>query len=170
MFERGAELRFGVRPWVVLKYRAQLSLVFAILVAVPLVVSLALGERAVALRYAAVIAALVVLGLFSRGREPTHVQVNEGLVIVALAFLGAAVLMASPLTGYELGLEDTIIPARTISRQLEDMVEGLDSVERSTVLEGEDGLSLRRRRERHARATPIHRGQGGHEFDVKRIE
>lgn len=37
----------------------------------------------------------------------------------------------------ELGLEDLIIPARTISRHLLDMVEGLDSVELSTVLKDE---------------------------------
>ncbi len=34
----------------------------------------------------------------------------------------------------ELGLEDLIIPARTISRHLLNMVEGLDSVELSTIL------------------------------------
>ena len=36
----------------------------------------------------------------------------------------------------ELGLEDTIIPARTISRHLNNIVEGLDNVELSTLLRG----------------------------------
>jgi trk system potassium uptake protein TrkA len=37
----------------------------------------------------------------------------------------------------ELGLEDTIIPSRTIGRYLADMVEGLDILELSTVIRGE---------------------------------
>ena len=37
----------------------------------------------------------------------------------------------------ELGLENTIIPARTVSRQLMDMALGLDNVELSTVLKDE---------------------------------
>jgi len=40
----------------------------------------------------------------------------------------------------ELGLEDTIIPVRTMSQYLEDMVRGLDSAELSTVLKGEARL------------------------------
>jgi trk system potassium uptake protein TrkA len=36
-----------------------------------------------------------------------------------------------------LGLEDTIIPSRTIGRYLADMVEGLDILELSTVIRGE---------------------------------
>jgi len=37
----------------------------------------------------------------------------------------------------ELGLKDTIVPYRTISRYLEDMVGGSENVELSTVLKGE---------------------------------
>jgi trk system potassium uptake protein len=40
----------------------------------------------------------------------------------------------------ELGLEDTIIPVRTMSRHLENMVRGLDSVELSTVLKSDARL------------------------------
>lgn len=40
----------------------------------------------------------------------------------------------------ELGLEDTIIPVRTMSQYLENMVRGLDSVELSTVLKGDARL------------------------------
>ena len=36
----------------------------------------------------------------------------------------------------ELGLEDTIIPVRTISRHLNNIVEGLDNIELSTLLRG----------------------------------
>lgn len=36
----------------------------------------------------------------------------------------------------ELGLEDTIIPARTISLHLNNIVEGLDNIELSTLLRG----------------------------------
>jgi trk system potassium uptake protein TrkA len=38
---------------------------------------------------------------------------------------------------HELGLEDTIIPSRTISRYLEDMVGGTENVELSAVIKGE---------------------------------
>ena len=38
---------------------------------------------------------------------------------------------------HELGLKDTIIPSRTISRYLEDMVGGGENVELSTVIKGE---------------------------------
>jgi len=37
----------------------------------------------------------------------------------------------------ELGLEDTIIPSRTISRYLADMVSGVDILELSTIIKGE---------------------------------
>jgi trk system potassium uptake protein TrkA len=37
----------------------------------------------------------------------------------------------------ELGLVDTIVPARTISRHLENMVRGLDDIELSTLLKGD---------------------------------
>jgi len=37
----------------------------------------------------------------------------------------------------ELGLEDTIIPARTMSRHLENMVRGLDNIELSTLLKSD---------------------------------
>lgn len=40
----------------------------------------------------------------------------------------------------ELGLDDTIIPVRTMSQYLENMVRGLDSVELSTVLKGDARL------------------------------
>ena len=40
----------------------------------------------------------------------------------------------------DLDLDDTIIPARTLSKHLENMVEGLDSVELSTVLKDEARL------------------------------
>ena len=40
----------------------------------------------------------------------------------------------------ELGLEDTIVPVRTMSQYLENMVRGLDSVELSTVLKGDARL------------------------------
>ena len=40
----------------------------------------------------------------------------------------------------DLGLEDIIIPAKTLSKHLENMVEGLDSVELSTVLKDEARL------------------------------
>lgn len=40
----------------------------------------------------------------------------------------------------ELGLEDTIVPARTIARHLEDMVYGVDTIKLSTVLKDEARL------------------------------
>jgi len=43
---------------------------------------------------------------------------------------------------HELGLKDTIIPSRTISRYLEGMVGGTENVELSTVLQDEARFSL----------------------------
>lgn len=82
------ELRYAVRPQVVLKYVGQLCLVLAVLTAVPLAVSLALDASGAALRYALAVgmlaAAWAVLG---RRPAPPGVRPNEGLVIVAAMFL-----------------------------------------------------------------------------------
>jgi trk system potassium uptake protein TrkA len=50
----------------------------------------------------------------------------------------------------ELGLEDTIIPARTISRYLADIASGVDILELSTVLKGEARFYYFKVRKEHA--------------------
>ncbi len=91
-------LSYAVRPWVVIKYLGELSLALAVLTLAPLAVSLGYGEAGAAWRYLAVMALLAALWLLGRRvRAPALIQVNEALVITALAFLVASLLMAWPL-------------------------------------------------------------------------
>jgi len=53
----------------------------------------------------------------------------------------------------ELGLEDTIIPSRTISRYLADMVSGVDILELSTIIKGEARFLHSKIDEKHAGRT-----------------
>ncbi len=92
-------LVYAVRPRVIAKYLAQLGIVLALLTLPPCVVAFAFGEQPAALRYVLVIAALLALGLpAARLRAAAHLQVNEALVVVALAFVLTPVLMSYPLT------------------------------------------------------------------------
>lgn len=61
----------------------------------------------------------------------------------------------------ELGLEDTIIPSRTISRHLQDMVNGRKNVELSTVLKDEARFFTFTAGERRRRGRPGAKAAGG---------
>jgi len=105
-------LRYAVRSRVVLKYFGQMCLVLAGLTLVPLVVSVMLDEPAISVRYALVVAGLTLLGGgLARLRAPHRVQANEGMVLVALMFLFAPLVMAYPLMGFSLSFADAFFEA-----------------------------------------------------------
>lgn len=91
-------LSYAVRLPVVLKYLGELALVLAVVTLVPLAVALWYQDHAFAGRLLVVIVAAGAGGaLFSRLPAPARMQVNEALVITALAFVGSALLMSWPL-------------------------------------------------------------------------
>lgn len=100
MAEEFRSLAQAVRFPVLGKYLGQLALVLAILALAPLGVALYLGDHAPIWRYLVVIAALGISGwLLSRLDAPDRLQNNEALVIVALAFILAPLVMAFPMAG-----------------------------------------------------------------------
>jgi trk/ktr system potassium uptake protein len=106
------ELRYAVRPGVVLKYVGQLCLVLAALTAVPLAVSIADGDGTAAWRHALATAALAMLGsVLARRPAPTGVQPNEGLVIVAATFLLAALAASYALMAAGISFVDALFEA-----------------------------------------------------------
>jgi trk system potassium uptake protein len=97
-------LMFAVRPLVVCKYVGQLLLVLSVLVAVPLVASLALGVSESDIRFGVLILILLGLsGLFSRLPAPRQVQWNEALGVTALAFVIAPLIMTYALATSGIG-------------------------------------------------------------------
>lgn len=110
--QRVEALGFAVRPRVILKYLGQLSLVLAALTAVPLIVSLLFSEYGTSLRYAVLVIGLACLGYpLGRLRAPSGMQVNEGLVITALAFVLTPVLVSFPMMASGLSFEDALFEA-----------------------------------------------------------
>jgi len=102
-------LRYSVRPLPVLKYFGQLCIVLALLTLVPLVVSIILGDYRVTLRYAIVVVAVFTMGFFLR-RLPTpkRIQTNEAIVVTALAFLFAPIVMTWPTMASGLSFTDAL--------------------------------------------------------------
>jgi len=102
-------LRYSVRPLPVLKYFGQLCIVLALLTLVPLVVSILVGDYRVTLRYAVIVLGVFVTG-FSLRRLPTprRIQTNEAMVITALAFLFAAMVMTWPTMASGLSFGDAL--------------------------------------------------------------
>ena len=93
-----ATLAHAVRPSVVLKYLAQISLVLAVLSLIPFSFSLWVQEYHLSWAYGVVIVILVGLGLpGARLPETDSIQPNEGIVITALAFLFTPVVMSYPM-------------------------------------------------------------------------
>jgi len=102
-------LRYSVRPLLVLKYFGQLCIVLALLTLVPLVVSIILGDYRVTLRYAVVVAGVFVMGFFlQRLPTPRRIQTNEAMVITALAFLFAPMVMTWPIMASGLSFTDAL--------------------------------------------------------------
>jgi len=91
-------LKQPVRCRAVVRYLARLGMILAALSLPPLAVAFAAGEHAMGWRYLE-LAVLLVLPelLFRRSPLPRRLQTNESLVIVALLYLLAPVLLAWPL-------------------------------------------------------------------------
>lgn len=110
--ERVTALSYAVRIAVVAKYSGQIGLVLALLTVPPLMVSLLFGEYAFSARYLVVFTVLVAVGLpLARLPSPARIQVNEGLVITALAFVLAPLLMSYPLMSGGISLQDALFEA-----------------------------------------------------------
>ena len=102
-------LRYSVRPLPVLKYFGQLCIVLALLTLVPLVVSILLGDYRVALRYSIVLVGVFTMGFFlQRLPTPKRIQTNEAMVVTALVFLFAAMVMTWPTMGSGLSFIDAL--------------------------------------------------------------
>jgi len=105
-------LVYAVRLHVVAKYLAQLGVALAVLTLPPCAVAFTLGEQQATLRYLLVIAALLALGLpAARLRTASQLQVNEALVVVALAFVLTPLLMSYPLTAIGLTPAEAVFEA-----------------------------------------------------------
>ena len=102
-------LRYSVRPLPVLKYFGQLCIVLALLTLVPLVVSILLGDYRVALRYSIVLVGVFTMGFFlQRLPTPKRIQTNEAMVVTALVFLFAAMVMTWPTMASGLNFIDAL--------------------------------------------------------------
>jgi trk system potassium uptake protein TrkH len=102
-------LQYAIRPIVVGKYFGELLTALAALTAVPLIVSIILGDYRVSVRYLAVIAFSLALGVsLMRIRAPERMQVNEAMVITALIFSVSPLLMAWPVMASGLGFLDAL--------------------------------------------------------------
>jgi len=102
-------LRYAVRPLPVLKYFGQLCIVLALLTLVPLVGSILFGDYHVTLRYVVVVAVTFVLGFYLRKLPtPKHIQTNEAMVMTAIVFLFAAMVMTWPIMASGLGFLDAM--------------------------------------------------------------
>lgn len=92
-----SSLSYAIRPPVVLKYLGQLAAVFGLLLAIPLLISLLLGEHAMSLRYALLIAVLLIAALPTLYLpQQKQVHPNEAMVITALIFIMSAAVMVYP--------------------------------------------------------------------------
>ena len=112
MAEEFRSLAQAVRWRVLGKYLGQLALVLAVLALVPLGVALYVGEYAPVGRYQIVIAVLAIFGWrLSRLDAPDRLQNNEAMVIVALTFILAPLLLALPLTSAGLSYVDALFEA-----------------------------------------------------------
>lgn len=100
-------LTYAVRGRVLGKYLGQIGLVLALLTLAPLAVALATGDGVIARRCAEIVIALIVVCLpLARLHIAARVQVNEALVISALAFVLASLLMSWPFMAVGLGFVD----------------------------------------------------------------
>jgi len=102
-------LIYSIRPLPVLKYFGQLCIVLALLTLVPLVVSIILGDYRVALRYSIVVVGVFIMGFFlQRLPTPRRIQTNEAIVVTALIFLFAPMVMTWPTMASGLSFTDAL--------------------------------------------------------------
>ena len=105
-------LSYAIRPKVIAKYFGQLLMVQAVLVLAPIMVAFAYGEYHIALRYIVIFFVILLLSLPTiRLQTPEHIQTNEALVLVALAFVASPLLMLYPMSSAGLSILDTLFEA-----------------------------------------------------------
>jgi trk system potassium uptake protein len=110
--QHAAALRYPIRLKVVFKYFGKLNIVLAVLVLVPLGVSISFADYGIGLRYGIIAAGLFAMG-FGLSRLPgtKRIQTNEAMSLTALAFLFAPLLMAYPMMGSGLPFLDALFEA-----------------------------------------------------------
>ena len=102
-------LKYAVRPLAILKYFGLLGFVLALMTVVPLAVSLLFGDYHVSLRYAIVVIGIFILSAgLMRLPAPKRLQTNEAMVITALIFLFAPLVMSWPMVASGLGFLDAL--------------------------------------------------------------
>ena len=102
-------LTYAVRPLSILKYFGLLCFIMALMTFVPLAVSLGFGDYRVSFRYGIVVIGMFVLGAgLMRLPAPRHLQTNEAMVISALIFLFAPLVMSWPMMASGLGFLDAL--------------------------------------------------------------
>lgn len=105
-------LAYAVRFRLIVRYLSQIAIVLAALELVPLGVSLWFGEFALTGSYAVVVGVLLAAGLPSLFLTPAEdVRANEALVVTALAFTLAPLLMSYPLVQAGLPVVDAVFEA-----------------------------------------------------------
>lgn len=107
-----ASLSYAVRLKVVAKFLGQLFIIQAVLILPPLFVTLMFGDYQIALRYIIVLLVALSLGIPTlRLQAPEHIQVNEALVVVTLAFVASPLFMLYPMHVAGLSVLDTFFEA-----------------------------------------------------------
>lgn len=107
-----ATLSQPVRAVVLLRYLGELALMLALLMLVPLAVAIWFGEARFAASVLVVAGVLAGLGWYAtRLPRHEHVQANEALVIVGLAFALSAPLLSLPFWSAGLPWEDALFEA-----------------------------------------------------------
>lgn len=105
-------LIYAVRWPVLGRHLGQLALVLCLLILPPLAVALHAGEHTAGLRYATLAFLLLSVGWpLSRVRGTEHIQLNEAMVIVTLAFVLCPLLMSWPLAAAGLSFIDALFEA-----------------------------------------------------------
>jgi trk system potassium uptake protein TrkH len=131
-------LTYAVRPLVILKYFGLLCFVLALMTMVPLAASLLFGDFHVSLRYGMVVVAILVLSaVLMRLPSPKRLQTNEAMVVSALIFFFAPLVMAWPTMASGLGFLDALF--ETISAVT---TTGLSTI--STLADKPDGFLFAR--------------------------
>lgn len=107
-----AKLSYAVRLPVLAKYLGLLAFMLALLTLVPLAAALLFQDFYIALRHLVIIAVLLIFWGISRSIvEPRHIQTNEALTIVALAFVFSPLLMTFPFMGSGLTFSNALFEA-----------------------------------------------------------
>ncbi|MDX2504783.1 MAG: potassium transporter TrkG [Gammaproteobacteria bacterium] len=107
-----SQLSYAVRLPVLAKYLGLLAFMLALLTLVPLGATVIFQDYHIALRYLGVIVVLLIFWAVSRSiAEPMHIQTNEALTIVALAFVFTPLLMTFPFMGSGLTFYNALFEA-----------------------------------------------------------